>query len=291
MQASQFTIQTTVVKSLTKCNSLIMKYIYKPSQSAGVYYLLFLTLLSCTTFRISGSDKNETMSAPGYSSMTPSDFSDHLASLKKPFLSTPGVKILKNNMARKYLEALSQEIIFKNEIFFKNLKNVSVTILESEAPLHFSLPKGEIFISTGLISKYIKHESMLVSILSYELVRSENLLYPKQIVIPVGYIPLERMLLLGRLSLEEKMEVHKWAHYLTVRSGYDGEYYLSWLQTQNRNTADFILQVGDINLINREEALFKAFLIKNSTEDDIPGKKNSSRSFYTFINSIRDKSL
>lgn len=131
----------------------------------------------------------------------------------------------------------------------------------------------------------------MVSILSYELVRSENLLYPKRIVVPIGYVSLERMLLLGRLTLEEKMEIHKWAHYLTVRSGYDGEYYLSWLQTQNRNTADFILQVGDVNLINREESLFKAFLIKSSEEDNLPGKKNSSKTFYTFINSIRDQSL
>jgi hypothetical protein len=97
------------------------------------------------------------------------------------------------------------------------------------------------------------------------------------------------MLNLNRLSLEEKMEVHKWAHHLTIRSGYDGEYYLSWLQTQNRNTADFILQVGDANQINREESLFKAFLIKNSNEDEqVTTKKNSSKSFYTFINSIRE---
>lgn len=223
--------------------------------------------------------------------MSSEDYADHLASLKEPFLSSPGIKILSNKRAVSYLEDLCQEIIFKNEIFFKHLKRAHVTILDSEAPLHFSLPKGEIFISKGLISKYVKHESMMVSILSYELVRSENLLYPKRIVVPIGYVSLERMLLLGRLTLEEKMEIHKWAHYLTVRSGYDGEYYLSWLQTQNRNTADFILQVGDVNLINREESLFKAFLIKSSEEDNLPGKKNSSKTFYTFINSIRDQSL
>lgn len=223
--------------------------------------------------------------------MTANDFADHLASLKEPFLTTPGIKVLNNSFAKKYLETISGEIIAKNEIFFKNLKQATVTILDSEAPLHFSLPKGELFLSKGLISKYIKHESMLVSILSYELVRSENMLYPKQIVIPVGYIPLEKILLLQRLNLDEKVEIHKWAHYLTVRSGYDGEYYLAWLQTQNRNTADFIMQVGDVNLINREESLFKAFLIKNSKEDDLPGKTNSSKTFYTFINSIRDQSL
>lgn len=222
--------------------------------------------------------------------MEQSDYADHLASLKASFLSTPGVRAVQNSLAKKYLENLSEEIIDKNEIFFKTLKKANVTILDNEQPLHFSLPKGELFVSKGLISKYIKHESMLVSILSFELVRSEKLLYPKQTIIPIGYIPVERIILLSRLGLDEKMEVHKWAHYLTIRSGFDGEYYLSWLQTQNRNTADFIFQVGDANLINREESLFKAFLIKSTTDDQPAGKKNSSKHFYTFLNSVRDQS-
>lgn len=215
---------------------------------------------------------------------------DHLAALKEPFIVTPGIKIMNQGQStKKYLQTLVNEIIANNEIFFKELKTANVTILETESPLHFSLPKGELFISRGLISKYIKHESMLVGIFSFELVRSEKLLYPKQTLVPLGYVPLERILSLNRLELEEKMEIHKWAHYLTVRSGYDGEYYLSWLQTQNRNTADFILQVGDANLINREESLFKAFLIKSTSDgDDAVSKKNSSKGFYTFINSMRD---
>lgn len=224
--------------------------------------------------------------------MSTADYEDQLAYLKEPFLATPGVKTVRlDSTSQKYVEAVMTEIIAKNEIFFKNLKTAKITILDSESPLYFSLPKGEIFISRGLISKYIKHESMLVSILSFELVRSERILYPKQTIIPIGYFPVERILLLSRLTTEEKMEVHKWAHYLTVRSGYDGEYYLSWLQTQNRNTADFILQVGDANQINREESLFKAFLIKNTNEDERVAKKNSSKAFYTFLNGIRDGAL
>lgn len=277
--------------SLTKFKNTTLNHSHKPSLYAGVCYFLFLLLISsCSTFRI-GNKKNKQLTQNGYEAMSPTDFADHLASLKSSFIKTPGVKILTiDSSSQRYLQALTDEIISKNEIFFKHLKKATITIVDAEAPLHFSLPKGEIFLSNGLISKYIKHESMLVSILSYEMVRSENLLYPKQTVIPLGFVPLERILLLNRLSLEEKMDIHKWAHYITVRSGYDGEYYLSWLQTQNRNTADFILQVGDANLINREESLFKAFLIKNSTEDEVPGKKNSSKIFYSFINSIRDRS-
>jgi hypothetical protein len=260
---------------------------------AGVYYFLFIIALSsCSTFRIPGGKKAQPLAKSGYLEMGSGDYADHLASLKGAFLATPGVRIFPlNTNSKKYLQGLADEIILKNEIFFKNLKTANITIIASESPLHFSLPKGELFLSNSLISKYIKHESMLVSILAYELVRSENMLYPKQTIVPVGYIPLERILSFSRLSLAEKVEIHKWAHNLTVRSGYDGEYYLSWLQTQNRNTADFLLQVGDATLINSEESLFKAFLIKNSTEDEVSGKTNSSKTFYSFINSIRDTSL
>lgn len=225
----------------------------------------------------------------GYKVMSATDYADHLASLKKPFLITPGVKVLNlDSRSKKYLEWITNEVISNNEIFFKQLQRANVTILDNEVPLYFSLPKGEIFLSRGLLEKYVKHESVLVSILSYELVRSENLLYPKNTIIPIGYLPLERMMLLNRLGLEEKMEIHKWAYYLTTRAGFDGEYYLSWLQTQNRNTADFLMQVGDVNLINREESLFKAFLIQSGDDDNPLAKKNSSKSFYTFINSMRD---
>ena len=247
--------------------------------------------MSCGNFRLPGK-KAETLSAGNYQQMATKDYADHLASLKASFVVTPGVKVLTvGPVVEKYIKGLTKKIISNNEIFFKTLKEARVTIINTDVPLHFSLPKGEVFLSKGLISKYIKHESMFVSILAYELVRSENLLYPKITLVPVGFVPLERMLALNRLNLEEKMEIHKWAHDITVRSGFDGEYYLSWLQTQNRNTADFMLQVGDANIISREESLFKAFLIKNAEADESPSKKNSSKTFYSFINSIRDHSL
>ncbi len=246
--------------------------------------------IACSSIRIpGGKNKNNDLAKSGFQSMSQDDYADHLSSLKNPFLATPGLKTSRlDKDSAKYFEDLLNEIIARNEIFFHNLKDAHITILDIESPLHFSLPKGEIFLSRGLLAKYMKHESMLVSILSYELVRSEKLMYPRVTFVPVGYVPIEIILRLSRLTLEEKMEVHKWAHHLTVRSGYDGEYYLSWLQTQNRNTADFILQVGDPNLITREESLFKSFLIKNQLDDKLAVKKNSSKNFYSLMNRIRD---
>jgi hypothetical protein len=257
---------------------------------AGVFcFALILLGSSCSGIVVPFKSNKKIDLASGYSAMSGQDFEDHLASLKHPFMKSPGVKIYGLNEAtQKYIENLISDIIGNNEIFFKKLKKGTVTIIDSEAPLHFSLPKGEIFLSRGLITKYLKNESMLVCVLSYELVRSEKMLYPRQTIIPIGYLSLEKMIGLSRLSLDEKMEVHKWSHHLTIRSGFDGEYYLSWLQAQNRNTADFILQVGDVNQINREESLFKAFLIKSTNEEQVIHRKESSKSFYTFINRIRE---
>jgi hypothetical protein len=250
---------------------------------------VLFVLSSCTSFILPGRSSQKANLGSGYKAMTAQDYEDHLAALKQPFLNSPGIKIFNtDDSTKKYIEALITDIIANNEIFFKKLKQGSITIVDSESPLHFSLPKGEIFLSRGLITKYLKTESMLVCVLTYELVRSEKLLYPRQTFIPIGYVTLDKMLNLNRLSLDEKMEVHKWAHHLTIRSGFDGEYYLSWLQAQNRNTADFILQFGDANQITREESLFKAFLIKSSSEEQVIPRKNSSKSFYTFINRIRD---
>lgn len=262
----------------------------KPSLSAGVSCFILCFLFSCTTFKLPGKNNKDADLKRGlsYQEMTSSDYADHFASLKNAYLMGPGVKSIKLDVAtERYLQGLLAEIISKNEIFFKDLKSARITVIDMDPPLHFSLPKGEIFVSRGLITKYIKHESMLVSVLSYELVRSEKLLYPKEVIVPTGYMPLERILMLSRLSLDEKVEIHKWAHHLTERSGYDGEYYLSWLQTQNRNTADFLLLAGDANLITREEALFKAHIIKNDSDNHVINK-NSSRSFYSLINKLRD---
>lgn len=277
-----------VVKSHLKSKTTHFSLKPKPSLLAGV--LSFLLLTSCGSFKIPFMrQKSDALSKDAYEVMSHKDFSDQLASMKTAFLNTPGVSAVKlDPVVQNYIRALLTEIISNNEIFFRDLKRGEITVIENDAPLHFSLARGEIFLSTGLITKYLKHESMLVGILSYELVRSEKLLYPKETVIPVGYLPLERILRLSRLTIDEKMEVHKWAHHVTIRSGYDGEYYLSWLQVQNRNTADFILQVGDASLINQEEARFKAFLIKNTLDENVPVKKNSSKNFYTLINRIRD---
>ncbi len=257
---------------------------------AGVLYFgLVLIYSSCASFTIPFTGQSKKSLDSGYRSMSPDDFKDQFYALKEVLLQNSDVKVLKLEKANTtYLEKLISDIINNNEIFFKNLKNGKITVLNTETPIHFSLPRGEIFLSRGLITKYLKNESMLASVLSFELVKSERMLYPKQTIIPTGHMTIERMMSLNRLGLDEKMEVHKWAHHISMRSGFSGEYYLSWLQVQNRNTADFLFQVADPNQLTREESLFKSFIIKNGTEEQVISRKTSTKNFYSLINRLRE---
>ncbi len=252
-------------------------------------FFISIFFVSCTGIRIPSLKKAAPTLEKPVSVFETKDFVDHLKTIGDFYLNSPDTKIVKMRANdQKYLESLAMEIINNNEIFFAKQKKVEFILLNSDVPVHFSLPPGKIFISKGLITKYIKHESMLAGILSYELVRLEKLAYNKNIIVPVGYISIQRLLSMLRISIDEKMELHKWAFHLTRRAGFDSEYYLSWLQTQNRNTADFVLQVGDITSMTKEEAMFKAFLIKESTADNLVIKKNSSKNFYQLVNDLRE---
>ncbi len=254
--------------------------------------VLLLFIYSCTTIKIPQfftNQKGTIISKGGQKKAE--DYKDQLANLEGSFLKNPEIRVIKlDAFNSNYLDGLIKNLLKKNEIFFKDLDSAKVIVLDFKQPLHFSLPKGIVFLSKGLISKYIKHESVLMAVLGYELIKSERLLYPKQTFIPIGYTDLEEMIYLNRLSLVESLEVHKWAYHLLRRAGLDEDYYLYWLQTQNRNTADFVMQIGDVNQINREEAMFKAFLIRDSQKEIFNSKLevNSSKSFYKFINNFRE---
>lgn len=220
------------------------------------------------------------------------DYQHHLMSYESIFLGSEGVKELKlSSETEDFLENIAIEIIQNNELFFRESVRPKFHIVKSSVPFHFSLPGRTIFLSTALIDRFIKHEAVLASIVSYELVRSEKSLYNRAIIIPVGYLSLERILGLNRLPVDNKVEIHKWAYHSIRRAGFDGEYYLSWLQLMNRNTIDFLPMLGDAGAISREEALFKRFMIKRVNQEDARSlaRKDSSKNFYRFIFYVKDR--
>jgi hypothetical protein len=257
--------------------------------------LPILLFASCSQVRLPSFSSNKKVNySEGWQEYDEQDYFNHLASFEGMYLKTPNVSKLRlGAKADQYLNNLLFDILQNNELFFSVGSKPRIHIIESDFPFHFSLPGRVIFLSTVLVNKYIKHEAILVSILSYELIRSEKKLYNKLLIVPVGYLPIERVLGLNRIDVDSKIEIHKWAYYLMRRAGYDGEYYLSWLQMINRNTADFLPLLGDASSISREEAMFKAFIIRRAKiEDDRTiARRDSSKDFYSFLFNVKDKSI
>lgn len=226
-------------------------------------------------------------SLDSYQAYTENDFVDHLTQFNRFYSENYQNIIRKKDFAEAYLNSNIDKILLNNELFFKNLKNVKINILKDERPYYFSLPQNEIYISTGLFKKYINHESELMSVLTYEMIRLEKKIYNKSMIIPTGYLSLERILSMNRISFEIKNELHKWSFYILKRSGFDASIYLSWLQILNRNTIDFQVLLGDTSSISREETMFKKFLVDiNEALSLQEGKTSSSADFYKFINTI-----
>lgn len=248
------------------------------------------TLVSCSLFPKQKEDKKQReIGLVKYQPMSSKDYSDHLKAFEDFYLETPGVSLRQLlGPETEYLESIGEDIIKNNELFFTSGLSPAFKVVESEVPFHFSLPGLKVFISTGLLSKYIKNEKLLYSVIAYELIRSEKKIYKKTHIVPTGFMPTSRALALLRISTAEKVETHKWAYYTLKRVGVDADIYLSWLQIQNRNSADFALQLGDTSSISREESLFKAFIIQNSKKKNGGSKyERSSRAFYAFVNRIK----
>ena len=219
------------------------------------------------------------------------DYAIHLHELKKPYLKEQNSNHYNIPLKHdRYLIELTSKIVKNNELFFTSKNEVKFHIIKSDIPFFFSLPGLEIFLSSALLLRYIGSENLLYCVLAYELVRSEKNVYRKIRLVPTETITSERMLSLLRLQSDEKVEIHKWAHYLLKRSNIDADFYLSWLQIQNRNSLDFRFQLGDVRSITREEALFKAYLVKSSKDGIISDKTDrSSKDFYSFQNWIKSR--
>lgn len=251
--------------------------------------LIQLILLnSCSTL---GWSENTTtgINLDSYQRFEKSDYISHMKNFENLYLNHEGIKTVKlSTQSKRYLSGIADIIIKKNELFFTQEGETNFHVIKSNTPFHFSLPGRKIFFSSSLIEKYINNETMLFCMLVYELIRSEKSLYEKQIIIPAGTLSTSRILSLLRLDIANKVEVHKWAFYILKRVGIDTDSYLSWLQIKNRNSLDFSMQIGDVQSISREEALFKSFLIQEvkNTRKNLK-YKGSSRDFYTFVRNIK----
>ncbi|MEI7983802.1 MAG: hypothetical protein WCI71_19295, partial [Bacteroidota bacterium] len=152
------------------------------------------------------------MNVGEYSYYENRDFIDHLATLGKAYLDTPGISEVPMGVTQeRYLTSLVTNLAKHNELFFVAPASPVFHVIKIQTPFCFSLPGGQFFFSLGMLQKYIRTEGMLVSIIAFEMIRSYRNIYRKTVTVPVGEISTEKLMSLTRLPLTERMQIHKWA--------------------------------------------------------------------------------
>jgi len=217
------------------------------------------------------------------------EYLNHLAELGDHYLNTPGVKVVRiSKSSQKFLENIYQRIIKNNEIYIKNIYSPQFFIIKDQAPFLFSLPGVKVYISTGLINKYLKNESLLIAALGIEIVKSSMKAYENRVVVPVGYIVTNKIISMTKVPLKIKSEINKWTYLILKRANYDASAMLNWIQAQNKNVLDFSYMVPSAKQSSEEEFLFKNFLVKeNEGEFEEFKIANSSKGFYKLIKEVR----
>lgn len=249
------------------------------------FFLLFF-LTGCSTIKNLLSGEETIVSNSELKSDLPKDYADHIASLSKSLLSNSEVKTLRMSQRNfDYLKEIFRKVQSNNELLLPK-GEPKFYLVKDKTPYIFSLPNYQFFISRGLIKKYFKNESLLISALTFQIVKSGRQIYPRQMVFPVGTISIPEILSLTRIPIKTKMEIYKWTYFALRRSEMDGTAILNWIQTQNKNTLDFSWQIRDPRGVSREEFLFKNFLVTQGIDQiDLP-EINSSKGFYSFQDTI-----
>jgi hypothetical protein len=249
------------------------------------FFLLFF-LSGCSTVRQLFSGEPKIVLNKEIKRDTPKDYADHLAALKKSLINNPEVNSMRlTSRNRRYLTEIFRRIQSNNELLLPK-GDPSFYIIRDKTPFIFSLPNYQFFISRGLIKKYFKNESLLISAFTFQVVKSGRKIYPKAMVFPVGQLSIPEVLSITRIPLKSKMEIYKWTFFALRRSELDGTAILNWIQTQNKNTLDFSWQIRDPRGVSREEYLFKNFLVTQGIDQIELPEINSSKGFYKFQDTI-----
>ena len=87
---------------------------------------------------------------------------DYLAQVsyyKNFYLTSTVTKEIKLSQENKlYIQKLAEKITYNNELFFEQKSGAEIYLINDNIPFHFSTPGKRIFLSTGLLKKYIKSE-------------------------------------------------------------------------------------------------------------------------------------
>lgn len=249
--------------------------------------VLFL-LMGCSLYKY-----EDYPSFSNFEKYTKQDYLDHLENLGKVYLESLETKVMPlSPISLTYLNSIYEKILKNNEILLDRKIQLKFFLIESETPFHFSLPKGQIFFSTGLIKNFFESENLFICAFSFEIVKSHRNIYQKKMVVPKGFISTRELLDLNKIPFESKVEIDKWAYLSMKRAGFDDSAYLIWLKIQNKNSFEFSDLLKKRN-ISKEEFVFKNFLVKELNERnnmEMEGGGNSSKGYYDFLLEIRKRS-
>jgi len=247
---------------------------------------IFLTGCSFASRDVSFGDKDFN----GYKKYTDKDYIAHLNFIGSSYdQSIAALKVLLNLESSEFLKKITTKILSHNEYLFSDSFKPKITILKDSRPFYFSLPNNNIYLSTELF-EYIKTEHLLAAILSYEFIKIDKNVYAKKVIVPHGYIQTSQMIDLTLIPLEEKIMLDKWGYYILRRSGYDEDAYLSLIQVQSKNNLDFAFHLGNSSSVLKQEFMFKKFLVESLKKKKEKTIKNSSQSFYAFLQDVKNKS-
>ena len=116
------------------------------------------------------------------------DYLLHIEKLGDFFLQTEEVKTI--NLSKEsslYLKKIYERIVANNELLLKHDYQPTFNIINESTPFVFSLPRAKFYLSTGVINRYLRNEGVLVAALTYEIIKTQNKLYPKKRIVPIGH--------------------------------------------------------------------------------------------------------
>lgn len=254
----------------------------------SVYCVLVLCFESCAyhSFWMGAAEKSISW-AENYPSVHNKDYKDQMSSWTNNLLEGEDSKVkLMKGSNEKYFHNLYTQIVKKNASILGKLENPKFYLIEHEKKFVFSLPDAQFFFSQNLFRKHIIDESILVALLSYEIIKSHLSLYRKRNFFPVGVLDVEKMMYYVHVPVDLKIKIHQIAYRVIEEAGFNASVYLNWLQIQNRYIRDFSFRVNDLKDIVIEENAFKIFLTKKkylNTDAYLKKiRKNSSREFLEF---------
>jgi hypothetical protein len=256
---------------------------------SAIHAFLLLPISSCGLIDIIYPDDNLPYTLPeSYNEFNKTDYIRQYEYLSKTYIEDRRHRFLKlPKWVRLYLHDLTQKLRTNNELIFKERPDIRFYIVDKRSPFYFSTPNGNLFLSLGLIKRYIKNEGSLASIVMYEAIRIEKKIYRKIFVVPTGLVSTERFTALARVDLDQKAKVNKWVYFGLDRAGFDADNYLDWIQLQNKNTLDFSLHLGNMKEIVQEESLLRRFILNEYKGENLKNDTRSSQAFYRFLNYIR----